>query len=53
MTVVPERARLIEASKLVGERVACGYRALIYEGCAVRPVGALLIDAVEMLRKEG
>ncbi len=50
MAVVPERPRLIEVGKLVNERVACGNRALVHEGCAIRPVGTLLIDTVEMLR---
>ncbi len=52
MAVIPERARLVETGELVGERVACGDRTLVYKSGTILPVGACLIDTVEMLRTQ-
>ena len=49
MAVVPERARLVETGELVGERVACGDRALVHKRGAILPVGTYLVHTVEML----
>ena len=51
MTVVPERARLIRDGEVVEERVPRSDRALVHECGSVRPVRALLIDAVPVLHK--
>ena len=50
MAVVPERTRLIDRRKIVGKRITGGNWALVHEGSAVRPIGALLENTMKMLR---
>ena len=49
VAVVPECACLTEAGELIEERVTRRNRTLVHKGGPILPVGAFLIDAVEML----